>query len=120
MPDEKTKENSGEMPDAKAEPQPEAQDTAAEEPTTEQAEQPQPEFAVLVSSLATQAFIGLGVMEHPITKKKEVDLTSAKFSIDLIQMLTAKTKGNLTDLEKRYLETILYDLRMKFVDISSK
>ena len=96
------------------------QDESAEEPLTDKIERPQPEFTVLVSSLATQALIGLGLMEHPISKTKEPDLDSAKFSIDLLQMLTDKTRGNLTDLEKRYLEAILYDIRMKFVEISSK
>ena len=77
---------------------------------------PDPEIAVIISSLATQALIGLGVMGNPITKSKEVDLESAKFSIDLLQVLQEKTKGNLSDIEHRFLDTILHDLRMKFVE----
>jgi hypothetical protein len=77
---------------------------------------PEAGIDVLISSLATQALIGLGVMGHPVSNKKEVDLQSAQFSIDLLQVLEEKTKGNLSDLEKRFLDTILHDLRMKFVE----
>ncbi len=99
-----------------------AEETQEEQPTIEQAdspdeaELPDAEISVIISSLATQALIGLGVMGHPMTKEKHVDLTSAKFSIDLLQVLEEKTKGNLSDLEQRFLETLLHDLRMKFVE----
>lgn len=77
---------------------------------------PEPSIAVIVSSLTTQALIGLGVMGHPISKKKVVDLESAKFSIDLLAVLQEKTQGNLTDTERRFLQTVLHDLRVKFVE----
>jgi len=102
--------------DEPAEGQPKEQDNAEQESGEGQAGAPQAEFSVLVSSLATQALIGLGVLGHPISKKKELDLESAKFSIDLLQVLADKTKGNLSDLEARYIDTILHDLRMKFVE----
>jgi hypothetical protein len=77
---------------------------------------PEPSISVIISSLTTQALIGLGVMGHPISKKKGVDLDSARFSIDLLEVLQEKTQGNLTDGERRFLETVLHDLRMKFVE----
>ena len=113
MPDEeRSDETRGEE---RTEPQAgqQAQDAAEGE-----ARMPEPEIAVIISSLATQALVGLGVMGHPISKQKETDLESAKFSIDLLQVLQDKTKGNLSDLENRFLETILHDLRMKFVEAS--
>ncbi|HUT33963.1 MAG TPA: DUF1844 domain-containing protein [Planctomycetota bacterium] len=82
------------------------------------AETPEAKFAILVSSIATQVLVSLGQIENPLSKKKEVDLKSAKFSIDLLQMLADKTRGNLADAEKRYLEDVLYRLRMGFVEAS--
>ena len=114
----KEREQGGQQ-EAEAEPK-EPQAEAGASPDEAEAPMPEPEISVIISSLATQALIGLGVMGHPISKKKEVDTESAKFSIDLLQVLQDKTKGNLTDLEKRFLETLLHDLRMKFVEATSK
>lgn len=84
----------------------------------EAVETPEAKFTILVSSLATQVLVSLGQIENPLSKKKEVDLKSARFSIDLLQMLADKTRGNLSDLEKRYLDGVLYKLRMGYVEAS--
>ena len=84
----------------------------------EAVETPEAKFTILVSSLATQVLVSLGQIENPLTKKKLADLKSAKFSIDLLQMLSDKTRGNLADVEKRYLEGVLYKLRMGYVEAS--
>ncbi len=76
----------------------------------------QPTFAMLISSFASQALMGLGFVENPFTKKKEVNLGEAKFHIDLLEMLEQKTKGNLSSDESSTLEGLLFDLRMRFVD----
>ena len=76
---------------------------------------PQATLPVLINSIATQVFVSLGVVENPLTGTKQADLESAKFSIDLLSVLADKTQGNLTDMEKRYLEGVLYELRMRFV-----
>lgn len=73
-------------------------------------------FAVLISSLATQAAISLGDIPNPLTGKTEVNLGEARFHIDLLEVLQEKTKGNLTPEEAKGLETILFDLRMRFVE----
>ena len=80
---------------------------------------PKPNFSMFLAGMATQALIHLGEIEHPLTKKKEVDLEEAKYSIDLLEMLEEKTKGNLTPEEKRYLDEVLYDLRMRFVSAAT-
>lgn len=49
-----------------------------------------------------------------------VDLTSAAQFIDTLQMLEAKTQGNLTDDETRLLQGMLYDLRMKFLEVEAR
>jgi hypothetical protein len=79
--------------------------------------QPPPEasFPLLITSLATQAFLSLGEMEHPLTKKVELNLGEAQFHIDMIEMLQEKTKGNLTPQEAQMVQGILFDLRMRFV-----
>ena len=79
---------------------------------------PEPSFAFLLSGLVSQALMGLGQMPNPISQKQELNLDEAKFAIDTLQMLQDKTKGNLTDDEKRHLDSVLYDLRMRFIDAS--
>ena len=75
-------------------------------------------FAILASSLATQALMGLGDLENPFTKKQEVHIDEAKFHIDMLEVLEQKTKGNLSPEEARMLESLLFDLRMRYVDKS--
>ena len=111
------------MPEEQKGEKPESQDQAP--PTEEKelsfeeaVETPEAKFTILVSSLATQVLVSLGQIENPLSKKKETDLRSAKFSIDLLQMLADKTRGNLSDVEKRYLEGVLYRLRMGYVEAS--
>ena len=84
----------------------------------QQAPLPPPSFTLLVISLVTQARICLADMENPITKKKEFDLEAAKHHIDMLEMLDAKTSGNLTDQEKELLDSVLYELRMRYVQMS--
>jgi Domain of unknown function (DUF1844) len=77
-------------------------------------------FVALVTGLGAQAQILLGVIENPLTKKKdEVDLERAQNVIALIEMLEEKTRGNLTEEEAGFLTRILADLRMRWVDAKS-
>ena len=85
-------------------------------PAEEAVETPKAEFAVIVSSIATQALVSLGKIKNPLTDKKQVDLRSAKFSVDLLQVLADKTRGNPTESEERYLQGVLYQLRMAYVE----
>jgi hypothetical protein len=73
------------------------------------------DFLSFLSTLAMQCLITLGDMPHPATQKAETDLAQAQYLIDTIQMLSEKTRGNLTEEEARALEALLYELRMKFV-----
>lgn len=79
---------------------------------------PAPSFHILVSQWATQALIALGEVPDPVTQKRQTDLAHAKFAIDMLGILEDKTRGNLTPEEKRLLDTMLFELRMKFVDAS--
>jgi len=72
-------------------------------------------LASFLISLGTQAFMHLGEIPNPMTQKREKDITAAKQMIDLLGMLQAKTKGNLTGEEERLLQQLLFDLRLRYV-----
>ena len=77
-------------------------------------------LSVLLVTLATQALIALGLVPHPSSEKTEQDLEQAKHLIDMLGVLEEKTKGNLTADEQRQLESLLFDLRMQYVEVSRK
>jgi len=77
-------------------------------------------FIQLVLMFQTAAMQQMGKLENPITKKVERDLEQAKFSIDMLEMIQQKTKGNLSENEKKFLDHILFELRMNYVDEVSK
>jgi hypothetical protein len=80
---------------------------------------PEVDFSTLIFSLSTQAVIQLGEVEDPITKKREQNLPQAKQMIDILGVLKEKTKGNLTPEEQSMLDNLLYDLRMRYVKLST-
>ncbi|PHR96626.1 MAG: hypothetical protein COA78_28555 [Blastopirellula sp.] len=96
------------------------QSTPAESSSqTGPAHQPSPEamFAMLVSSIASQAFMALGQLPDPETKSPVVRPDSAKHYIDTLGILEAKTKGNLSKEEAQFMEDLLHKLRMMYVSI---
>jgi hypothetical protein len=78
------------------------------------------DFSSFVLSLSSSAMMHLGLLANPMTQQTEKNLPLAKQTIDIIAMLQKKTTGNLTDEESKFLEAILYDLRMNFVEISKQ
>ena len=79
---------------------------------------PEASFMLFISGLATQSYMLLGLVENPLTKKKEKDLNQAKYLIDILNILEEKTRGNLTKDEQDYFQSILYNLRMAYVECS--
>jgi len=77
-------------------------------------------FFQLVLSLQMAAMQQMGKITSPISGKVERNLMQAKASIDMLNMLSEKTKNNLTKEEKDLLDRILYELRMNYVDESKK
>jgi len=77
------------------------------------------DFTTFCISLGTSAFVHLGEVPHPETGKAEPNLALAKQTIDILGMLQARTKGNLTPEEERTLEHLLLDLRLRYVQRSS-
>ncbi|MCX5672648.1 MAG: DUF1844 domain-containing protein [Planctomycetota bacterium] len=80
---------------------------------------PPASFPTLVETLATQAAIFLSDRVDPETGQSLQHLELAKHTIDLLSMLEEKTKGNLTDEEKRVLDSMLYELRMAYISAAS-
>lgn len=74
-------------------------------------------FVSFMMSIASNAASALGMMEHPVTHQREVDVELGKHWIDVLGMLEKKTEGNLTAQEKRMLESLLADLRMQYVSL---
>lgn len=81
---------------------------------------PPANLASLLVGLATSAFIHLGERLEEGAEPAAPDLPAAKHSIDLLAVLQAKTKGNLEVEEEALLNTLLYDLRLKYVRASSE
>jgi hypothetical protein len=101
-------------------------DQAGAQEQAAQPEQPQgpspgkPTLRVVINSLATQVFVSLGLVEDPVSGKTQRDLDQAKFSIDLLGVLSEKTQGNLTKQEDRYLEGVLHELRIRYVEATRR
>jgi hypothetical protein len=72
-------------------------------------------FSTFVFSLGTSAMYHFGDFPDPVTKKAERNIEAAKQTIDILGILKDKTKGNLSDEEERLLESLLYELRMRYV-----
>ncbi len=76
-------------------------------------------FNTFILSLNTAALVHLGELPDPITNRKEPNLTLARHTIETLEMLKEKTKGNLTLDEEKLLQSILYELKLKYVKICS-
>ena len=74
-------------------------------------------FMNFLMMLAQNAASTLGMVEHPVTHQRDVDVEAGKHWIDVLGMLQKKTDGNLTPQEKRMLEGLLADLRMQYVSL---
>ena len=80
-------------------------------------ELPRVDFATFVLSLGTSALYHLGVVAHPETGERvsPPELGLARNTIDTLEMLQEKTRGNLDAQERELVESLLYELRMHFV-----
>lgn len=77
-------------------------------------------FTQLVLSFQAAAWQQMGKVPSVVTGKIERDLEMAKHSIDMLGMLEEKTRGNLTESEKKYIEHVLYELRLNYLDEMKK
>jgi len=78
------------------------------------------DFSTHVLSLASSAMIALGKMPAPDGTPHPLDLESARHLIDVLAVLEVKTKGNLDESEAKLLASLIYDLRVAYVDAQPK
>ncbi|RPH52926.1 MAG: DUF1844 domain-containing protein [Desulfobacteraceae bacterium] len=76
---------------------------------------PEINFPTFIMSLNASALVNLGILDNPANGKKEINLSMAKQTIDILCLLEEKTQGNLSKDEESMLKNILYDLRIIYV-----
>jgi len=81
---------------------------------------PPPTFEFLVFSLKMQAEMRLGLVGFGEEKEDQPDFASARHAIDMLAMLTEKTRGNLSMEEQRLIENALTELRFRYVQVMEK
>jgi hypothetical protein len=75
-------------------------------------------FDRLVQSLYMTAAVQMGAGTAP-NEQPRIDILGARQSIDMLSVLEEKTRGNLSEQEKRLLQNALFDLRMSFLEITN-
>ncbi len=80
--------------------------------------QPPVTFEHLVQQFYVSAMIQMGAGGQE-GQRPRVDILGARTTIDLLGVLQEKTRGTLTDAEGRALQTVLYEVRMAFLELTS-
>ncbi len=95
-------------------------DSERESDSAKQKQPPPPplDFSTFILSIANTALYQLGMIKISEEEEPKRDLHAARQTIDLISLLEEKTRGNLTDSEKKVLSETLFQLRMAFVEVS--
>ena len=78
------------------------------------------DFSTFIFSLFSSALIQLGDMADPITGAMDPNFSSAKQTIDIIDILREKTEGNLSEEESKLLENVSAELKWKYLDTVKK
>ena len=73
-------------------------------------------FLQLVLGLSQGGMIALGKLMNPVTRKIEVHLEAARDTIDTLEAIESRTRGNLEPDEARVLRQALTDLRLNYVE----
>ena len=77
-------------------------------------------FMQVVIQNQQMALLSMGKLKNPVTDKIERNLEYAKISIDTLDMLKEKTKGNLSDYESKFLDEVIRELKLNYVDELNK
>ncbi len=72
-------------------------------------------FSTLVLSIGSSAAMAMGLSPNPTNGKIEKDLKLARFNIDLLSVLQDKTRKNLNDEEQKFIDFMVSDLQMRFI-----
>ena len=81
---------------------------------------PEINFPSFILSISSSALFHFGEIPDPVSGKQERNLPMAKQTIDILGILKEKTNGNLTKDEEQLLDHLLHDLRLKYVQESTK
>ena len=73
------------------------------------------DFSTFVLSLNASALIHLGELPDPASKERTVSLPTAKHTIEILEIIKEKTRGNLDGEEEKLLDDVLYNLRLKYI-----
>lgn len=98
-------------------PRPQAVPPPEPEPEDEDASE---RFAMLVSYLSTTAMFQLGLLPGPGGEYIPADLANASRTVDLLEVLQEKTRGNLNSQESKLLDEVLYELRMTYLEVQKR
>ena len=77
-------------------------------------------FMYLVGTFQSSAWIAMGKMKNPMTDKVEQNLDQASFYIELLNMIQAKTKVNISEYEEQMLINTVSELKMNFIEEKKK
>jgi len=100
-------------PDTRKEPEAKSPEAAAQ--AEEPGMGPPIDFPSYILTYYTQGLVLLGEVPNPYTNKTEENLEGARHTVDILGMLKDKTKGNLAPEEDKLLESVLYELRIKYM-----
>ena len=107
-------------PEAQREaPQPEPQPTERVQPQGE-SHLPKPDFNLLLQMFFEQALFAMGRIPGLPESEQQVDLNLARFQIGLMEVLQEKTKGNLTQMEEKFLDEFLHQARLTYVTVQKQ
>ena len=98
-----------------AEEKPNVQENVSDESRDEKFEYPPITFTNFVLSLSTSALFHFGDFPDPASGKTQKNLPAAKQSIDILDMINIKTKGNLDEQENNLIQGVLYELKLRYV-----
>ena len=118
--DKRSLDGKGELKEEKREEEIKGEEKKEEAEKEESQKIPLPEVSLssLIFSLSSSALLHLGEIADPQTGERKEDFALAKHSIDIIAMLKEKTEGNRTEEEEKFVDSILTDLRWRYVKAS--
>lgn len=77
-------------------------------------------FETLISTMVTQALFAMGAIPDPRTGQRMTHLDLARHHIDMLGVIEEKTKGNLSEQEADMLSSTIYELRTRYIQLSSQ
>ena len=77
-------------------------------------------FINLIKTFELSANVSLGLLEDPISKSKKTNIRQAKYYIDLLEMLSSRTKKDNSDEIKNFLKDVILQLQIKYLELTAK